>query len=333
MENLNFLNHANRNQLIQIMINNGISFEFDSPNSVYIEKIKNKFHLKNKNFLINFLKKLNFSQIITIILEILLFISFIFLLILFYFFFFPSINKFCSNNINENCIRCPIFSTCINGSVYCNDGFILIHHYCIPNTENKIILSKLIDLTYNLLSKISGDYHCLIKSIDYITKTNLEIFLLNELNNLNIYSNYLIEETLNYLNNDSLIIKKNLNENEIFTFQIIQRSLKCKIKLYLINHFKYIFIFTFLILIIFLILFKKYYILNNKKKNQLIIRSLINFIQNNNNFITEPQFISFLSKFNKNPEENLYYLILKEIKLYPEIQIIKLGNNISLKLN
>ncbi|KAK8886715.1 hypothetical protein M9Y10_042183 [Tritrichomonas musculus] len=328
MENRNKfsgLKNAPRKELINILTQNRILFDFTKDNSQLADLIISKINDPKKKFASS-----SFSSKVNQFCYYLLFISLFFLLsltsILLIIYLWPKEIKFCDSSLinstlNSKCVRCPIFAKCSGGSCICDLNYTRIKNYCIFNDKDKLNVYKMLDHAYNILKKRGGSYYCQISEIDWMSSDELEGILLKQ-SMLDI-SNFakIYNKTLSYLIEDPFLLKHYINGNQVFVSKEIEVDIICRIKQYFYKKTIIFFIIS-ASLIFFTIMLSVYQ--NSKKRKQIATRYsavLIKRLKDKRGTQqSKSQLIYHLNSVSDNNGKELWPIVKKELEKSEHVQ-------------
>jgi len=333
MDRLKYLSKASRGQLIDLMISLNIKFDFDSPNCVFIDLIRE--HLNNEQKVVEYKGskyELGVEKIISVILFTLLVICFFVVIIMGIMYTFPSSSSFCDNKIiNNSCVKCPSRAECTNGRAECPVGYTLIHYLCIVDDGDKIFVSGALEYALESLSKRAGQYRCGLSEIDYYHENELETLILKYLHMSSTDKERIINKTIPYLEYADIEIFIQ-SSGTIYVSKNVIRPLSCTIKYMVLSHIEYLVSAAIILLSCIIFIWIKYRNTNQKEKAYFIANEIINMFKGERRSVTQQQVFAAMNKMEYNIEQ-IWPLVLTELSKNPHVTISKHGDTVTFMYN
>ena len=257
------LNSLSRKELFSTLVQMGGTASFDTSKENLIQQIIQKVDTNDKVLQKPQKEKKWNDLICNLILFIIALVCILIVFLLFLQFnIFPSKNSFCSSNSTcshdtKNCIKCPSHANCSNGHAQCQDGFLLVHKYCITNDGDAIFLGNMIDKELHLLSRQAGLFTCRYSNDESLSRNDLLIQLIRNSKPKNVDIELLANKAVDHLEHEESIVITNINGINYYTSKEVDRPFSCKVRNSMYSHIKLYLTIALSILGISVISFKK----------------------------------------------------------------------------
>lgn len=318
------LNNAPKKNLIDILTNHKIPFDYTSDKKILADTIIKQFTINEKTKKPKHSKTISqiFYNFITSRLFIILLLS-----ILIGLYYKTREIKFYDSHLynptQTKFSKCPLFGKCSNGSCVCDLNYTIIKNYCIFNDEDKTLVSIMLEKAYSVLQKRSGSYYCQKSEIDWMSIEELEGILLKS-SKLNISKfNKIYQKVLTYINNDPNILSKEINDVQVFVSIEMKIDVYCKARQYFFKNVKFNYISIAIAILLLISIILSFY--KRSKKKKLIANRYTAFVINNlkrRNGIHQStnQIIYDLDKESDNNGKYIWPLVEKKLQKTSNIQ-------------